>query len=107
MKFKKQGEGILKLLAPKISEPSTETEKENAELEKRLVLRQKGTWTILLNSPLSLATKFETMPQMASGYGVRFVGLDHSKGWLRSFMAHSQTFSSVSTVWSCSVLRQV
>lgn len=89
MKFKKQGEGLLKLLAPKdvtnvtsngtSNGTSSDTDKENTSCKKRrLVLRQKGTWTLLLNSPLWLSKKFELMSQMSSGYGVRFVGLDHT-----------------------------
>lgn len=85
MKFKKQGEGVLKLLAPKevphngctLNDPA---DKENTgDKKRRLVLRQKGTWTVLLNSPLWLSKTFEVVTQMTSGYGVRFVGLDHAK----------------------------
>lgn len=64
MKFRRQGEGLLRLLRPK-----DDTEDE----ARRLVLRQKGTWSLLLNSPLRLSPRFDTVP---TGPLLRFVAFD-------------------------------
>lgn len=70
-KFKRQGEGILRLLEP----TSSTTPAQPPSQCRRLVLRQRGTWAILLNSPLWISKRFEKVPQMTGGFGVRFVGL--------------------------------
>lgn len=79
MKFRKQGEGILKILAPKEDgEQQVKADAESSVDKKaRLIMRQKGTWSVLLNSPLWLSKKFQLVPQSISGFGVRFVALDN------------------------------
>eukprot|EP00382_Lankesteria_abbotti_P002047 CAMPEP_0113847186 /NCGR_PEP_ID=MMETSP0372-20130328/1731_1 /TAXON_ID=340204 /ORGANISM="Lankesteria abbotti" /LENGTH=447 /DNA_ID=CAMNT_0000816429 /DNA_START=137 /DNA_END=1480 /DNA_ORIENTATION=- /assembly_acc=CAM_ASM_000359 len=64
--FKKQGEGIFKLLTPKVDSKS----------RGRLVMRQKGTWSVLLNSPVEATSRFDKFDQLSSGSGLKFSGLD-------------------------------
>ena len=70
-KFKRQGEGILRILEGK----SVKNE-EKPEPQRRIVVRQRGTWTVLLNSPLWVSKSFHIVQQLSGGYGVRFAGID-------------------------------
>lgn len=83
-KFMMQGQGVLKVLIPGITHSGINVDPKKQLPKGRLVVCQKGTSTILLNSPLWISTKFETMPQIASGCGVRFVAVDQTEG-KRSF----------------------
>eukprot|EP01069_Polyplicarium_translucidae_P002559 Polyplicarium_translucidae@DN2065_c0_g1_i2.p2 len=66
MKFKRQGEGLLKVLSGK----------EDAD-RRRLVLRQKGTWNLLLNTPLAVTRSFNRV-EAGLACGVKFIGIDEN-----------------------------
>jgi hypothetical protein len=53
-----------------------DAESDDIKQTRRLVFRQRGTFTLLLNSPLWISKTFDKIPELTGGFGVRFVGIN-------------------------------